>query len=116
MAKRTVHLLVDDLDGGEADETIMFGIDGVHYEIDLSTKNAARMREAIVRYTEAGTRIGRSTNAALRHTAGGNGSATVDRDQSRAIREWAHTKGIDVSNRGRIRRDIVDRYHAEAGR
>jgi hypothetical protein len=115
MAKRTVHLLVDDLDGGEADETITFGIDGVQYEIDLSTKNALKMREAIVRYTEAGTRLGRGANAAVRHAVAG-GSATVDRDQSRAIREWAHAQGIDVSNRGRIKRDIVDRYHAEAGR
>jgi hypothetical protein len=39
-----------------------------------------------------------------------------DRDQNRAIREWAQAKGIDVSDRGRIKQDIVDRYHAEAGR
>jgi hypothetical protein len=117
VAKRTVHMLVDDLDGGDADETITFGVDGVQYQIDLSAKNATTMREALARYIEAGTRIGRSPTAPARPTsARGRAPARVDRDQNRAIREWAHTKGIDVSDRGRIRQDIVDRYHAEAGR
>jgi hypothetical protein len=117
VAKRTVHMLIDDLDGGDADETIAFGVDGVHYEIDLSAKNATKMRQALARYIEAGTRVGRSTTAPTRPAAGrGRAPAKVDRDQNRAIREWAHTKGIDVSDRGRIKQEIVDRYHAEAGR
>jgi nucleoid-associated protein Lsr2 len=117
VAKRTVHMLIDDLDGRDADETVTFGVDGVQYQIDLSTKNATKMREALARYIQAGTRIGRSPAAVTRPTSvRGRAPARVDRDQNRAIREWAHTKGIDVSDRGRIRQDIVDRYHAEAGR
>jgi hypothetical protein len=117
VAKRTVHLLIDDLDGGDADETVTFGVDGVQYEIDLSAKNATKMRGALARYIEAGTRIGRSPTGPARPAVGrGRVPAKVERDQNRAIREWAHTKGIDVSDRGRIKQDIVDRYHAEAGR
>jgi Lsr2 len=115
VAKRTVHVLIDDLDGGEADETITFGVDGVRYEIDLSEKNATKMRGALARYIEAGTRIGRAGATAGRVAARGRAAATVDRDQNKAIREWAQGKGLDVSDRGRNKQDIVDRYHAEAG-
>jgi len=117
VAKRTVHVLIDDLDGGDADETITFGVDGMQYEIDLSKKNAAKMRDALASYIEAGTRIGRGGLGSARTAAGrGRAPATVDRDQNKAIREWAQGKGLEVSDRGRIKQDIVDRYHAEAGR
>ena len=117
MAKRTIHMLVDDIDGGEADETVRFAVDGVQYEIDLSKKNATKMRDALARYIEAGSKVGRAGGGTARATAGrGRGPAAVDRDQNRAIREWAQGKGIAVSDRGRIKQEIVDRYHAEAGR
>jgi Lsr2 len=115
VAKRTIHVLVDDLDGGEAEETVKFSIDGIQYEIDLSKKNANKMREALAPYISAGTKVGRGGvlaggRSASRARAGG------DRDQNRAIREWAQSKGIKVSDRGRIKQEIVDRYNAEAGR
>jgi hypothetical protein len=117
MAKRTIHMLVDDLDGGEAEETVKFAIDGTQYEIDLSNENAAKIRDALAPYVAAGTKVGRSGGIAARVAAPrGRGTATVDRDQNRAIREWAQGKGIAVSDRGRIKQEIVDRYHAEAGR
>jgi hypothetical protein len=115
VAKRTIHVLVDDLDGGEAEETVKFSIDGIQYEIDLSKKNANKMREALAPYVSAGTKVGRGGvlaggRSASRARGGG------DRDQNRAIREWAQSKGIPVSDRGRIKQEIVDRYNAEAGR
>lgn len=118
MAKRTIHMLVDDLDGGDADETITFALDGTQYHIDLSKKNAAKMRDAVAKYISAGTKVGRvGTVAPARGAAAsGRGSARADRDQNRAIREWAQAKGIEMSDRGRIKQEIVDRYQAEAGR
>jgi hypothetical protein len=118
VAKRTIHVLVDDLDGGEAEETVKFAIDGIQYEIDLSKKNANKIREALAPYVAVGTKVGRGgvlaggRSAATRVRGGGVG----DRDQNRAIREWAQSKGIQVSDRGRIKQEIVDRYNAEAGR
>src|SRR5947207_3262168 len=122
MAKRTIQMLVDDVDGTEADETVRFGIDGIQYEIDLSKTNAEKMRGVFARYVEAGAKVGRAGAPRTRTApARGQGSASrraavADRDQNRAIREWAQGKGIAVSDRGRIKQDIVDRYHAEAGR
>jgi hypothetical protein len=116
MAKRTIHMLIDDLDGGEADETVKFTIDGNQYEIDLSKENAAKMRDALAPFVAASTKVARSGGGIARVVAPrARGAATVDRDQNRAIREWAQSKGIPVSDRGRIKQEIVDRYHAEAG-
>ena len=39
MAQKVQVTLEDDIDGGEAAETIVFGLDGVNYEIDLSQEN-----------------------------------------------------------------------------
>jgi hypothetical protein len=108
-------MLVDDIDGGEAEETVKFAIDGTQYEIDLSKKNAAKMRDALAPYVAASTKVARSAGATRASGSRGRGSAAVDRDQNRAIREWAQSKGIAVSDRGRIKQEIVDRYHAEAG-
>ena len=64
MAKQVITLLTDDLDGGEADRTVEFGLDGVNYTIDLSEKNAGKLRKALDPYLGAATRVGRSSTAA----------------------------------------------------
>lgn len=118
MAKRTIHMLVDDLDGGEAEETVRFALDGVQYEIDLSKKNADKMRDLLARYIAAGSKTGRATAVLGARRGAGRGRSTTaaDRDQNKAIREWAQSKGIEVSDRGRIKQEIVDRFNAEAGK
>jgi len=118
VAKRTIHVLVDDIDGGEAEETVKFALDGIQYEIDLSEKNAAKLRDALAPYVEAGTKMGRGgvVVGGRAAAARGRGGAVADRDQNKAIREWAQAKGIKVSDRGRIKQEIVDRFNAEAGR
>jgi hypothetical protein len=118
MARRTIQVLTDDLDGGEAEETVKFGLDGTQYEIDLSKKNANKMRDALAPFLAASRKVGRGGVVVGGRAASARvrGGATADRDQNRAIREWAQGKGIQVSDRGRIKQEIVDRYHAEAGR
>src|SRR5438034_4984630 len=76
MAKRTIQMLVDDVDGTEADETVRFGIDGIQYEIDLSKTNAEKMRGVLARYVEAGAKVGRAGAPGTRTApARGQGSA-----------------------------------------
>ena len=69
MAKQVITLLTDDLDGGEADRTVEFGLDGVNYTIDLSEKNAAKLREVFEPYLHAGSRVAapRNGSSALRN-------------------------------------------------
>jgi len=110
MAKKVTVTLIDDFDGeAAADETVEFGLDGVTYEIDLSTKNAAKLRNDLKQWVGAGRRVGgrrrgRSSSARSR--------GAIDREQSAAIREWARRNGHNVSSRGRIPADIIDAFHA----
>lgn len=119
MARRVIHELIDDLDGELADETVSFGLDGVQYTIDLSSKHAAELRDAMAPFVAAATKVGRTPPAPAPSRAGARVrpvlSARAEREQNRAIRQWAQSKGIDVSDRGRIRADLVERFHAEAG-
>jgi hypothetical protein len=115
MAKTTIIQLVDDLDGSEASETVKFGLDGLSYEIDLSTKNADKLRKALATFVDKGHRIsGRTASASTR--GGVRRPAVAEREQNKAIRSWAIRKGMDVAPRGRIRADIIEAYHREAGR
>ena len=111
MAKQVITLLTDDLDGGEADRTVEFGLDGVNYSIDLSEKNAGKLRKALDPYLNAATRVGRSADSRQRRAATSTGRAS--RDQNQAIREWATKNGYEVSERGRIPSSIVEAYHAK---
>ncbi len=104
MAQKVTVQLVDDLDGGAADETVSFSLDGVSYEVDLSTANAAAMRDAFAQYTGPARRVGRSSarSAGRRRSGGDNRTAQ--------IREWARSNGHAVNERGRIPATVVEAY------
>jgi hypothetical protein len=116
---RTVQVhLTDDLDGSAADSTVTFALDGQGYEIDLSVDNATRFRSALRTYIDAGRRTGRGLTVGAARAGGrrpGSPKAS-DRAQNKAIREWAKSKKIKLSDRGRIPADVVARYEKEAGR
>ncbi|WP_091287388.1 histone-like nucleoid-structuring protein Lsr2 [Micromonospora haikouensis] len=126
MAKQIIHKLIDDLDGGDADETVKFALDGVQYEIDLSASNAEELRAVLGPYTSHGAKVGRGGGAVgdrmvrTSATPAGSrrvGSATaVNREQNRAIRDWAKRAGKNISDRGRIPQDVVVEFHQNAGR
>lgn len=112
MATRTLVSLIDDLDGGEADETVEFGLDGITYQIDLSGENAEELRDALAQYVEHSRRAGGRKRTNVRVAAKpASRPATVDREQNQAIRSWARKNGFQVSDRGRIPSEIVDAYH-----
>ena len=115
MAQKVMVTLVDDLDGSEAGETVEFGLDGAFYEIDLSEGNAERLREALAEYVEHARRAGGRKRAAARVGAGRPPrTASADREQNQAIREWARKQGMNVSDRGRIPKEVTDAYNAQA--
>jgi hypothetical protein len=107
MARQTTVTLVDDLDGSEAEEQVEFSVDGRSYEIDLSTVNASRLREALAPFISAARRTG-----GRRGPAAAPARATSDRAQNQAIREWAIAQGMKVSERGRIPTNVLTAYHS----
>ena len=109
MAQRTQVLLIDDLDGGEADGTVRFSLDGTEYEIDLSAAHSDELRKALELYLAHARRAGGTAKSAAR---GRRGSAAIDTAQ---VREWAKGQGIEVKDRGRVPAGIVEQYKAAAG-
>lgn len=105
MAQKVTVLLVDDIDGGTADETVSFSLDGVSYEIDLSAKNAGRMRDAFAQYVGQARRVGgRSSGGRGRARRAGGDNRTAE------IREWARANGHKVNERGRIPATVIEAY------
>ena len=110
MVQKIQTVLEDDVDGSVAVETVVFGLDGRSYEIDLSANNAKKLRDALAIYVGNARRAGRST----RPTNGGRGSrgsARADREQTQAIRDWARKNGHKVNDRGRVPATVIEAYH-----
>ncbi|PRH78107.1 hypothetical protein C6N75_16695 [Streptomyces solincola] len=108
--------LFDDIDGGEAAETVVFGLDGKSYEIDLNPANAKKLRKALAPYvaagrTQAGAGRGRRPGSARGTRAGQGSHTTLDPDPA-AVRAWAQSNKLDVPARGRIPQRIYDAFHA----
>jgi hypothetical protein len=112
MARTTVVELVDDIDGGSADETVRFGLDGSAYEIDLSSANAERLRAELAPYVGHARKAGRAT-AGRPARGGGPARTSSDRERSAEIRTWAARQGIEVSSRGRIPAQVVAAFEAK---
>lgn len=107
MAQRVQVLLVDDIDNTDADETVTFALDGVSYEIDLNTANAAQLRDALAPWVGHARRAG--GRKASGRSSGGSGGGSRRKDVS-AVREWARKNGHDVSERGRIPAAVQEAY------
>lgn len=108
MAQRVNVLLVDDIDGSDAAETIPFGLDGTRYEIDLNSGHAQELREALEPFVKAARRVSM--------LAGRPRNRKSDDARNKEIRDWAREKGLDVNDRGRIPAPIVAEYEAATGK
>jgi hypothetical protein len=114
VARKTEVTLVDDIDGGAAEETLSFTLDGATYQIDVSSKRADELRATLWPFINKARRMGRD-GARLRSTGAGTPTRN-HRAQNKAIRDWARGKKIDLSDRGRIPHRIVEQYQADQGR
>ncbi len=114
MARKVQILLEDDLDGGPADETLTFALDGVAYEIDLSAANAAKLRDDFAGYVGAARKAGRQPRAASSPSPSARKRTRPSKSGRDivAIRAWAKGAGLAVNERGRIPADVLAQYDA----
>jgi hypothetical protein len=115
VAQKVQTLFIDDIDGGEADGTVRFALDGTEYEIDLNAKHTEELRSALGRYVTHARKVGttsrRGGRAAGRGARGaGNGPNTTE------VRNWAREQGIDIKDRGRVPADVLAKYQAATGK
>jgi hypothetical protein len=106
MVTKMSVVISDDLDGSGDAEPVSFGFDGTSYEVDLGAKNRASLRTALAPFIEAGRRLPARDGKRRQSTAGG---PSVD---NAAIRAWARTAGLRVSERGRISAEVIRQYEA----
>jgi Lsr2 len=112
VAQKIQVLLIDDLDGSQADGTVRFALDGTEYEIDLSAEHAGALREALARYVSAA----RQGGSGARRPALGGRRAPVSGPNPTEVREWAKVHGIEAKDRGRVPAELVARFKEATGR
>ncbi|MCK1803060.1 Lsr2 family protein [Brevibacterium sp. R8603A2] len=113
MAREMKLMLTDDIDGSEAAETVSFSLDQHSYEIELSSANAAKLREALAPYIEKARRVASRQRSTGRHrTGGGAGASSRTGADTSTVRAWAKANGHDVSDRGRIPAEVFEAYDA----
>jgi len=112
MAKRVTIEIFDDTNGSPAEQTVPFGLDGVAYEIDLSTTNANALREALAPYVAAARRTG---GRRIKVAVGQPTDSTKQEPEPRTIytathdiRTWARENGYEVADQGRISKTVID--------
>jgi hypothetical protein len=105
MAQKVHIVLVDDLDGSDATETVSFGLDGTSYEIDLNEKNATALRDALSGYVGHARKVG-SSSRRRKSAAASSGPGASE------IREWARANKMTVSDRGRVSAEVRQAYDA----
>ncbi len=106
MAQKVNIVLVDDIDGSDASETVAFGLDGTSYEIDLNDKNAAALRDALSAYVGHARKV--STRARRTRAA----AAASSGPSARELRDWARSNGFEVSDRGRVPAEVREAFDA----
>ena len=107
---------VDDLTGGQADETVSFTLDGAQFEIDLSVRNAKQLRETLAPFLSVGRRTSAAAGRSGTDRGPRNSNSSEVRAHNQALRAWARENGYTVSERGRIPHEVLSAYDtARAG-
>jgi Lsr2 len=115
MAKTVIVRLTDDIDGGDAEETLYFSLDGKSYEIDVNAANAARVRAAFEPFIAKGRASGGSAGRPRTvRTAAGPSEKTLfsqlSSEEKARFRAWA-----DMATARRISDSRVNSW-VEAGK
>jgi hypothetical protein len=109
MAQKIQVLFTDDIDGGEADGTVRFAIDGTDYEIDLSAQHNEELRGILKNYIAHARKVSGTPRRGSRSTRKPSAIDTV------AARAWAREKGYAIKERGRVPAEVVAKYREATG-
>jgi hypothetical protein len=115
VAQKVQTLFIDDIDGGEAEGTVRFALDGTEYEIDLNAKHTEELRSALGQYVTHARKVGGTARRA-RGAAGRGARGAGSTVNTTEIRNWAREQGYDIKDRGRVPADLVAKYQAATGK
>jgi hypothetical protein len=111
MARKVEVTLIDDIDGTPASRTFEFAVDGVNYEIDLNDSNVDKFSAAVKDFVQNARRVSGRKRAG-RGAGSQRTSSLVEGAKPQDVRRWAAEQGIEVSERGRIPREVMEAYSA----
>jgi DNA-nicking Smr family endonuclease len=111
MAQKIQTLFIDDIDGGDAEGTVRFALDGTDFEIDLSAQHSEELHKVLERYVTHARKVGGQTRRVARGS-GRRGASPID---STKVREWAKEQGFDIKDRGRVPAELVAKYQEAVG-
>jgi hypothetical protein len=109
MAQRITTLFIDDIDGGEAEGTVRFALDGTEYEIDLNAQHTEELRSALGQYVTHARKVAGARKGTARSSRRASSADTV------AVRAWAREQGMAIKERGRVPATVLQQYHAATG-
>jgi len=115
VAQKITTLFIDDIDGGAAEGTVRFALDGTEYEIDLNAKHSEELRSALGKYVTHARKVGGVARRGGR-AAGRAGRGAGSSLNTTEIRNWARENGYDIKDRGRVPADLVAKYQAATGK
>jgi hypothetical protein len=117
VAKKTIEVITSDLSGEELEpgqgETIIFSVGGSDYSIDLTDAEADEFRSTFDRYVKVASRASsRGTQSSSARKPSGSGRSS---DELAHIRAWAKDNGHAVSERGRIKAEVIEAFDQAQG-
>jgi hypothetical protein len=115
VAQKIQTLFIDDIDGGAAEGTVRFALDGTEYEIDLNSKHTEELRSALGKYVSNARKVGGGARRGGR-AAGRGGRGVGPTLNTTEIRNWARSQGIEIKDRGRVPAEVVAKYQAATGK
>jgi hypothetical protein len=114
VAQKIQTLFIDDIDGGAAEGTVRFALDGTEYEIDLNSKHTGELRSALGKYVSHARKVGSARRGGRSAGRGGRGAGSML--NTTEIRNWARAQGIEIKDRGRVPAEVVAKYQAATGK
>ncbi|MGS0688826.1 histone-like nucleoid-structuring protein Lsr2 [Nakamurella sp. GG22] len=107
MVTQTQVTVVDDIDGSTDDViTCAFGLGPNQYEIDLSAENREELENVLAKFIDAARLVQGGKRARRKSST----STRTDRQHTAEVRAWAKEQGLQVSERGRIGKEVLDAY------
>jgi hypothetical protein len=114
VAQKIQTLFIDDIDGGAAEGTVRFALDGTDYEIDLNAKHTDELRTALGKYVSHARKVAGARRGG--RAAGRAGRSAGSALNTTEIRNWARSQGIEIKDRGRVPAEVVAKYQAATGK
>lgn len=109
MAKKIIEVITSDISGEELapgqGETVLFSVGGTEYSIDLTDAEVKEFHSTLDPYIKNATKLAGRGKPSRKSTGSGRSP-----EELAAARAWLKEHGHDVSDRGRVKAELLDLF------